>query len=94
MPVAMFIVTGSNFNADSLLFTDQGSDNLPVTAAVSVAASSPSAVQQVNMTGEAVALTTKLPVMQAINVLSGSLGDLTLISNRDQSVHHGPADHR
>ena len=79
----MFIVTGSNFNADSLLFTDQGSDNLPVTAAVSVAASSPSAVQQINMTGEAVALTTKLPVMQAINVLSGSLGNLTLISNQD-----------
>jgi fibronectin-binding autotransporter adhesin len=83
VPVASFLVSGSNFNANNLLFTDQGADNKAVTAAVSVAASSPSAVQQIEMRGEGIALTTKMPVLQAINVLSGSLGDLTLISNQD-----------
>ena len=39
-------------NGNNLLITDQGADNKPVTAAASVAAASPAAVQQIDLTGE------------------------------------------
>jgi len=81
MPVALFLVTGangSNFDGKNVLFVDQGRDFHPVTASVLVSANGPSIVQQIDLTGEAASFQTQQLVSQAINVTSGSLGDVTL----------------
>ena len=84
-PVAMFIATVpvlNLFDFRKLLFTDQAADSRPVTAAVTVVdCGLISDVTQINLTGEAVGLSTLQPIDNAITVGgNGSLGDLTLLS--------------
>jgi hypothetical protein len=81
VPVGLFLVTnsnGSNFDAKDVLFTDQGADFHPVTAAVGVAVSGSSTIQTIQLNGEAASFQTLQLVSQAITVISGSLGDVTL----------------
>src|SRR5262249_43640904 len=82
-PVALFLVTGtngSNFDAKNVLFADQGADFSPVTAAVRVAAGGPSIIQEIDLTGEAASFRTQQLVSQAITMLDGSMGDVTLMA--------------
>src|SRR5262249_31842980 len=81
--VALFLVTNSNgsaFDGGSVLFEDQGKDYRPVTASVRVGAAAGSAatVREIDLTGEAASFQTQQLVSEAITVLSGSLGDVTL----------------
>jgi len=86
-PVAMFLVTGSNgsnFDGKNVLFADQGVEPgtgqyRPVTGEVGVAAAGGSAtIRTVTLSGEGGSFQTQQLVSQAITVVSGSLGDLTL----------------
>jgi hypothetical protein len=82
VPVALYLVTnssGSSFDNKSILFQDEGTNFIPVTAAVRVsAAGNSSTVQEIDLTGEGASFQTQQLVSQAITVTSGSLGDVTL----------------
>jgi hypothetical protein len=81
VPVALFLVTntnGSNFDGKNVLFTDEGADFRPVTAQLLVTSGSPSTIQRIDLRGEGASFQTQQLVNQAINVVSGSLGDVTL----------------
>jgi len=87
-PVSQFLVTGSNgsnFDGKSVLFTDQGlaagsGKFQPVTASVGVVAGSSSTIQSIDLIGEGASFQTQQLVSQSITVLSGSLGDVTLMA--------------